>query len=234
MGRPALAALSLLAMIGMVSETVHGTARPDRRRARHRALHAAGRGRPRVRHQRPPHRDRRRGEQPAHRRLAARAPGAGGDAVRPGRRRPAPDAGGDRGRQDLRRARRPTDEDVAIAQSSIAWAKALGPRATLTLSGAYYEAFQAPAKNLVDASERRDFRSLASTVQLGWIAAERFDLSLIAGYRSFLFKPDRDDDFNAPTAAVELRWTRQTDAGRRLGGEHRRRLRAPDVSADRR
>jgi hypothetical protein len=103
-----------------------------------------------------------------------------------------------------------TDEDVAIAQSSIAWAKTLGPRATLTLSGGYYEAFQAPAKNLVDASERRDFRSLASTVQLGWIAAEHFDLSLIAGYRSFLFKPDRDDDFNAPTAAAELRWVRQT------------------------
>ncbi len=104
-----------------------------------------------------------------------------------------------------------TDEDVAIAQSSIAWAKALGPRATLTLSGGYYEAFQAPAKNLVDASERRDFRSLASTVQLGWIAAEHFDLSIIAGYRSFLFKPDRDYDFNAPTVAAELRWVRQTD-----------------------
>jgi hypothetical protein len=102
-----------------------------------------------------------------------------------------------------------TDENVAIAQSSIAWAKTLGSRATLTLSGAYYEAFQAPAKNLVDASERRDFRSVASTVQLGWVPAERFDLSIIAGYRNFLFKPDRDDDFNAPTAAAELRWTRQ-------------------------
>ena len=102
-----------------------------------------------------------------------------------------------------------TDEDVAIAQSSIAWAKTLGPRATLTLSAAYYEAFQAPSKDLVDATERRDFRSLASTVQLGWVPAERFDLSILAGYRSFLFKPDRDDDFNAPTAAAELRWTRQ-------------------------
>jgi len=104
-----------------------------------------------------------------------------------------------------------TDEDVAIAQSSLAWAKTLGPRATLTLSGGYYEAFQAPAKNLVDASERRDFRSLASTVQLGWIAAEHFDLSLNTGYRSFLFKPDRDDDFNAPTVAAELHWVRQTE-----------------------
>jgi len=104
-----------------------------------------------------------------------------------------------------------SDEDVAIAQSSLAWAKALGPRATLTLSGGYYEAFQAPAKNLVDASEQRDFRSLASTAQLGWIAAAHFDLSIIAGYRNFLFKPDRDDDFDAPTVAAELRWVRQTD-----------------------
>ncbi len=117
-------------------------------------------------------------------------------------------------------------EDVAIAQSSMAWAKALGRRATLTLAGAYYEAFQAAAGNLLDASERRDFRSLGSNVQLGWIAAEHFDLSINAGYRSFLFKPDRDDDFTAPTAAVELRWTRQgRDADWEVGAgavfEHR-------------
>ena len=103
------------------------------------------------------------------------------------------------------------DEDVAIAQSSLAWAKALAPRATLTLSGAYYEAFQAPAANLIDATERRDFRSLAPTAQLGFVLVERLDLSLSAGYRMFVFKPDRDDDFNAPTAAVELRWSRQTE-----------------------
>jgi hypothetical protein len=103
------------------------------------------------------------------------------------------------------------DEDVAIAQSSIAWAKALSPRATLTVSGAYYEAFQAPAENLIDATERRDFRSLAPTAQLGFVLVDRLDLSLSAGYRMFLFKPDRNDDFNAPTAAVELHWNRQTE-----------------------
>ena len=103
------------------------------------------------------------------------------------------------------------DEDVAIAQSSIAWAKALGPRATFTLAGGYYEAFQAPAANLIDATLQRDFRSLAPTAQLGWIPAPGFDLSLAGGYRSFVFKPDRDDDFSAPTAAIELRWTRPAD-----------------------
>jgi hypothetical protein len=103
------------------------------------------------------------------------------------------------------------DEDVAIAQSSLAWAKALSSRATLTLAGAYYEAFQAQPQNVLEASEQRDFRSLAPTAQLGWILAPGFDLSLSGGYRWFVFKPDRDDDFNAPTAAAELRWTRPAD-----------------------
>jgi hypothetical protein len=104
-----------------------------------------------------------------------------------------------------------SDEDVAIAQSSLAWAKAFSPRATLTLAGAYYEAFQAEASNPVDAAEQRDFRSLAPTAQIGWIPAPGFDLSLSAGYRWFVFKPDRDDNFTAPTAAAELRWTRPAD-----------------------
>ncbi len=103
------------------------------------------------------------------------------------------------------------DENVAIAQSSLAWAKALGPRATLTLAGAYYEAFQAAAQNLIDAAEQRNFRSLAPVAQLGFIPGPGFDLSVSGGYRWFVFKPDRDDDFNAPTAAAELRWTRPAD-----------------------
>ncbi|HVV52054.1 MAG TPA: hypothetical protein VHO06_20470 [Polyangia bacterium] len=103
------------------------------------------------------------------------------------------------------------DEDVAIAQSSLAWAQTFSPTGTLTLSGAYYEAFQRQAANLVDATERRDFRSLAPTAQLGWLVAEHLDLSMSAGYRWFVFKPDRDDDFQAPAAAAELRWARQTD-----------------------
>jgi hypothetical protein len=103
------------------------------------------------------------------------------------------------------------DEDVAIAQSSLAWAMTVTPTATFTLSGAYYEAFQRASANLVDAAERRDFRSLAPTAQVGWLLAERVDLSVTTGYRWFVFKPDRDDDFNAPTLAAELRWVRQPD-----------------------
>ena len=213
MGRPALAALSLLAkfgtVLGMVLGIVHGTARaqtddaPDTERYTlraevgleydsnaHRTEIIAGADNPPI------------VASPLERLVLA---GTLSDQVADGQMLTL----GATAAGKIYDAPAATDESVAIAQSSIAWAKTLGPRATLTLAGTYYEAFQAPAKNLVDASERRDFRSAASTVQLGWVPAERFDLSVIAGYRNFLFKPDRDDDFNAPTAAAELRWTRQ-------------------------
>ncbi len=105
------------------------------------------------------------------------------------------------------------DEDVAIVSSSVAWQKTLGPTTSLTLAGAYYEAFQGPPANLVDADERRDFRSLIPTLQLDWAAGERLGVAASAGYRTFVFKPDRDVDFMAPAAAVELRWARQPDSG---------------------
>ncbi|MES1207925.1 MAG: hypothetical protein ABUS79_18480 [Pseudomonadota bacterium] len=105
------------------------------------------------------------------------------------------------------------DEDVAIAQTSLAWQKSLGSVGALTLSGAYYEAFQRASVSLAAAVERRDFRSLAPAVQLTWAAAEHLDLSVTGGYRWFVFKPDRDFDFQAPTAGVELRWARQPDRG---------------------
>jgi hypothetical protein len=105
------------------------------------------------------------------------------------------------------------DEDVAIAQTSLAWQKSLVPGTALTLSGAYYEAFQRASANLADAIERRDFRSMSPTLQLGWRAADRLDLIATGGYRWFVFKPDRDLDFQAPTAAVELRWASPATEG---------------------
>jgi hypothetical protein len=105
------------------------------------------------------------------------------------------------------------DEDVAIVSSSAAWQKTLGPTTALTVAGAYYEAFQGPPANLVDADERRNFQSVVPTLQLDWAAGERLGVAASAGYRSLVFKPDRDVDFRAPTAAVELRWARQPDSG---------------------
>jgi hypothetical protein len=106
-----------------------------------------------------------------------------------------------------------TDEDVAIAQTSLAWQHALRPGAALTVSGAYYEAFQRASANLLDAEDRRDFRSLAPTLQLTWPLSDRIDLSASGGYRWFVFKPDRDFDFSAPTAGAELRWAYQPENG---------------------
>lgn len=103
------------------------------------------------------------------------------------------------------------DEDVAIAQTALAWQTSLRPGATLALSGAYYEAFQRASANLLDALERHDFRSLTPSAQLGWPLAERLDLTATAGYRLFVFKPDRDFDFQAPTAALDLHWARPSE-----------------------
>ena len=105
------------------------------------------------------------------------------------------------------------DEDVAIAQTALTWHRSLRPGAMLALSGAYYEAFQRASANLIDALERRDFRSLTPTAQLAWPLTDAMDLTATAGYRWFVFKPDRDFDFQAPTAALDLHWARPSDGG---------------------
>jgi hypothetical protein len=104
-------------------------------------------------------------------------------------------------------------ENVAIAQSSLIWRMALGVHTSLAPSGTYYEAFQNWAPEGDPAGERRDFRSLAPTLELRTGLSESLDLGVTAGYRSLLFKPDRDFDFNGPTAGVNLRWLYDTESG---------------------
>jgi hypothetical protein len=119
-------------------------------------------------------------------------------------------------------------ETVAIAQSSLMWRATIGPRTSLSPSAAYYEAFQSWAPQGDPAGERRDFRSLGPTLELRTGPSERTDLGIAAGYRSLVFKPDRDFDFDGPTAALNLRWLHDADEGAdwelRAGGafEHRR------------
>lgn len=105
------------------------------------------------------------------------------------------------------------DEDIAIVQTALAWQHALRPGGSLTLSGGYYEAFQRASANLLDAEDRRDFRSLTPNLQLTWPITERIDLVATGGYRWFVFKPDRDFDFMAPTASLDLRWAYQPENG---------------------
>jgi hypothetical protein len=103
-------------------------------------------------------------------------------------------------------------ENVAIAQSSLMWRTALGPRTSLAPSGVYYEAFQSWAPEADPAGERRDFRSLAPMLELRTGLSNSVDLGIGAGYRWLLFKPDRDFDFNGPTAGVNLRWLYDTES----------------------
>jgi hypothetical protein len=104
-------------------------------------------------------------------------------------------------------------ETVAIAQSSLMWRAALGPRWSLAPSGAYYEAFQSWGPPGDPAGERRDFRSLSPVLELRTAPSERTDLAFVAGYRWLVFKPDRDFDFAGPTAGVNLRWLYDTETG---------------------
>jgi hypothetical protein len=97
-------------------------------------------------------------------------------------------------------------ENVLIAQSSGAWRLALGERTHLLASTVYYEAFQASSSDPVRDAERRDFRSLAPLLQLGRSLAAGLDLTLAGGWRFLVWKPDRDFDFNGPTAGLQLTW----------------------------
>ena len=116
------------------------------------------------------------------------------------------DAGGDGGRQDLRRAgrhrreRRDRPVVAGVGQGARPARDAHAVRRLLrSLPGSGEEADR-PANDATSARSRRR----AARLDPG----QRVDLSLAGGYRWLVFKPDRDDDFNAPTAAIELRWTR--------------------------
>jgi hypothetical protein len=105
------------------------------------------------------------------------------------------------------------EENVIVAESALNWRAALGPRTSLALAGAYYEAFQRPDPDMNTITERRDFRSLTPSVRLGRALGARAELGLTAGYRWFVFKADPTLDFQAPTLAVDLRWTRESTDG---------------------
>ena len=150
----------------------------------------------------------------AARRLAARTRRAVGDPVR--RRR----AGHSRSRWprpppprsfDAAAARTGERRDRAVVGRLADRARRSGPgsppRARTTRRS------RARRRSLPSTPQRRDFRSLFPTLQLGWLPSETVDLTFTAGWRWLVFKSDRDFDFPAPTAAVDLRWARQQAAG---------------------
>jgi len=104
-------------------------------------------------------------------------------------------------------------ENVAIAQSSLMWRTALGARAWLSPSGAYYEAFQSWAPPGDPEGERRDFRSLAPALELRAAVTDAIEVSFAGGYRWLVYKPDRDFDFHGATTGASLRWAHAVEGG---------------------
>lgn len=105
------------------------------------------------------------------------------------------------------------NESVAIAQSAALWRAQVSRAFRLSAAGVYYEAFQNAGFGPGDLEQRRDFRSLAPTLELALGVAERSDVVVSGGYRWLVFKADRDFDFRAPVAALDWRWTRLADVG---------------------
>jgi hypothetical protein len=105
------------------------------------------------------------------------------------------------------------DEDVGIAESTLMWRAPIGARSALALAGAYYEAFQREAAAPIYSYDRRDFRSLTPALRVLGRLGEHAELGAGVGYRIFVFKPDQTFDFQAPTASLDARWTRETEDG---------------------
>jgi len=106
-------------------------------------------------------------------------------------------------------------EDVGIVSTSLQWRVFLGEEWNLSILGAYYEAFQRGESGAgAGPRQRGDFRSLAPTARLGRRLGEHVELGVSGGYRQLVFKPNPDYTFDAPTAALDLRWlTDDPDAG---------------------
>jgi hypothetical protein len=104
-------------------------------------------------------------------------------------------------------------EDLAVAQTSGAWRLRLGERTAVGLQAVYYEAFQRSTSDAALAIDRRDFRSLTPALRLARRLGERAEIAASGGYRLFVFKPDFDSNFQAPTGSLDLRWGRESADG---------------------
>ena len=111
------------------------------------------------------------------------------------------------------------NENVAIIESSGSWRLALGERTRVGIGTIYYEAIQtgSPAqrelaiRNL--SGDPRDFRSLAPTLRVQRAIENAGTLALGAGYRWFVYKPNRDYDFRAPVLSLEYHFSHETTDG---------------------
>lgn len=105
-------------------------------------------------------------------------------------------------------------ENVGVLETSGTWRVALGERTRLSVNGSTYDAIQAGTAAERDVSGvARDFRSLMPTLRVTRAVGSSSTWAFGAGYRWFVFKPQRAYDFVAPAAAIEYRIARENSDG---------------------
>lgn len=119
-----------------------------------------------------------------------------------------------RGGMKLFAAAAARSENVGIVDTSGAWRVAPNARTRIGLSATYYEAIQAGTFTERAVSlDARDFRSIVPTLRVTRALGDLGTLGVAAGYRSFVYKPLRSYDFQAPLFTVEHRLIRETADG---------------------
>jgi len=112
------------------------------------------------------------------------------------------------------------NENVGVVETSGAWNLRLAPRTRLGAGATYYEAIQAdtPTERALTAErdgvlEARDFRSVIPSLRALQGIGDASALGLSAGYRWFVYKPQRDYDFQAPLLTLDHRLVVETGDG---------------------
>lgn len=105
-------------------------------------------------------------------------------------------------------------ENVFIVDNAGSWRIATDPRGKLGIGATYYEATQSGTETeRALSAEARDFRSLAPMLRLLRLIGASSSLGLAAGYRWFVYKPQRAYDFLAPVLAIDYRLVHETTEG---------------------
>ena len=119
-----------------------------------------------------------------------------------------------RGGMKLFAASAARSENVGIVDTSAAWRLAPNPRTRVGVSATYYEAIQAGTfTERAQSLDARDFRSIVPTLRAARAFTDLGTLGAVLGYRSFMYKPLRTYDFQAPVLGLEHRFTRETSDG---------------------
>jgi hypothetical protein len=105
-------------------------------------------------------------------------------------------------------------ENVFIVDNAGSWRIATDPHGKLGISASYYEATQSGTETeRALSAEARDFRSLVPMLRLLRFVGASSSLGLGAGYRWFVYKPQRSYDFLAPVLSIEYRLVHETADG---------------------